>query len=310
MDTTQPKKSKFKANMKSIAQNYDLYLLILPVLLFFFVFHYIPMYGVQIAFKNFNPVQGITGSPWAGMEHFSRFFNSHHFEIVIKNTFLLALYSMLTFPIPVILALFLNQLVSERFKKFVQTVTYAPHFISVVVIVGMLHIFLSPRTGIVNQFISMVGGDPVYFMGETSWFRPIYIWSGVWQNSGFSMIIYLAALSAVSITHHEAAIIDGANKLQRIRHIDLPTILPTVIILLILNLGNFLNIGFEKVYLMQNSLNITHSEIIATHVYKMGLLSAQYSYSTAVGLFNSVINFVLLIVVNYISRKVTQNSLW
>lgn len=295
---------------KQFLNNYDLYILVLPTVLFFLVFHYFPMYGVQIAFKEFNPMLGITGSPWIGFTHFERFFNSHHFRTILVNTFGLALYQMATFPIPIIMALLLNQLVSERFKKIVQTVTYAPHFISVVVIVGMMFIFLSPRSGLVNQVIQFFGGDPVFFLGRADLFRPIYTLSGVWQSFGFSMIIYLAALSSVSPEQHEAAIMDGANKLERIWYIDIPAITPTIIILLILNIGNFLNIGFEKVYLMQNALNLQTSEIIQTHVYKMGLLGSQYSYSTAVGLFNSVVNFILLVSVNRITKKLTETSLW
>lgn len=308
--TDRPKKRALSKKLKDILQNYDLYLLVLPTLAYFLVFHYFPMYGIQIAFKDFNPVAGITGSEWIGFEHFIRFFNSHHFWTILRNTFGLSLYEMATFPIAVVMALLLNQLTSNRFKRFVQTVTYAPHFISVVVMVGMLYIFLSPRTGIINQIIQFFGGDPVFFLGMPEWFKTIFVFSGVWQSLGFGMIIYLAALAGVSPEHHEAAIMDGASKVQRIWHIDFPAIMPTITILLILNIGNFLNIGFEKVYLMQNALNVTTSEIIQTHVYKMGLLSAQYSYSTAVGLFNSVINFILLIGINQIARRFGQNSLW
>ncbi|WP_407638852.1 ABC transporter permease [Bacillus niameyensis] len=299
-----------KQKMKKLLQNYDLYLLLLPTLLYFVLFHYFPMYGVQIAFKNFNAALGINGSPWVGFEQFVRFFNSYQFWSVLKNTMGLALFELAMFPIPVIMALLLNQLVHRRFKRIVQTVTYAPHFISVVVLVGMLYLFLSPRNGLINQLIVLLGGEPIFFFGIPEWFKPLFVFSGVWQNLGWGMIIYLAALTSVSPDLHEAAIMDGASKLRRIWHIDIPGILPTVIILLILNMGNLLNVGFEKVYLMQNSVNISSSEIIQTHVYKAGLLGAQFSYATAVGLFNSLINFILLIIVNQTAKKAGQSSLW
>lgn len=310
MESTKKKFGKSKTwNM--ILENYELYLLLLPALIFFLVFKYFPMYGLQIAFKDFNPVAGIWSSQWIGFEHFIRFFNSHNFQAILLNTVKLALFQLATFPIPVILALLLNHLNNERFKKTVQTVTYAPHFISVVVMVGMLFIFLSPRSGFVNALIKSFGGDPIFFIGRADLFRPLYVFSGVWQNVGFDMIVYIAALSGVDPELHEAAIMDGADKIKRMWHIDVPTVLPTIITLFILNLGNFLNMGFEKVYLMQNPLNTATSEIIQTHVYKMGLLGGQYGYSAAVGLFNSVINFILLVTVNKIIRKIDESSaLW
>lgn len=304
------RKRTIKEKTKKLLQNYDLYLLLLPTLLYFLVFHYFPMYGVQIAFKNFNATLGIMGSPWIGFEQFTRFFQSYQFWTVLKNTIGLALFELAVFPIPIIMALLLNQLVSRRFKRIVQTVTYAPHFISVVVLVGMLNLFLSPRNGIINQLIALFGGDPIFFFGIPEWFKPLFVFSGVWQNLGWGMIIYLAALTSISPDLHEAAVMDGASKIRRIWHIDIPGILPTVIILLILNMGNLLNVGFEEVYLMQNSVNISSSEIIQTHVYKAGLLGAQFSYATAVGLFNSIINFILLIIVNQTAKKSGQSSLW
>jgi len=304
------KKQTLSKKMKKIWKNYDLYLLLLPTLLYFLIFHYLPMYGVQIAFKNFNPVLGINGSPWIGFSQFERFFNSYQFWTVLKNTIGLALLELATFPIPIVMALLLNQLTSRKYKRIVQTVTYAPHFISVVVLVGMLYLFLSPRTGIVNQFLVLIGMEPIFFFGIPEWFKPLFITSGVWQNLGWGMIIYLAALSGISPELHEAAIMDGASKIRRIWHIDIPGIMPTVIILLILGIGNLLNVGFEKVYLMQNSLNVSSSEIIQTHVYKTGLLGAQYSYAAAVGLFNSIINFILLVFINQAAKKAGQASLW
>ena len=217
---------------------------------------------------------------------------------------------LIAFPVPIILALIVNQLPSERFKKFVQTVLYAPSFISVVVVVGMVYLLFSPRSGIVNQAIAMGGGDPIFFMGSPNWFRPLFIGSDIWQNAGFSMIIYLAALTAIDPSLHEAAMMDGANKYKRMWHIDLPGILPVITILFILAIGNLFNLGFEKVYLMQTDLNLPTSEVINTYVYKTGLKNAQFSYSAAIGLFNSVLNLVLLLTFNQVARKANQSSLW
>lgn len=298
--------------LKKVRKTYQLYLLLLPTMLYFIIFQYFPMYGLQIAFKKYNFVQGITGSDWVGFYHFARFFNSYTFMTVIKNTLLINLYELLVaFPIPIILALLLNQVAHKRFKKIVQTVTYAPHFISVVVVVGMLHIFLSPRSGIINVILSNVFKmDSVFFMASADWFKTIFVFSGVWQNAGFGTIIYLAALTSVSPELHEAAVVDGANKIQRIYHIDIPSIMPTIMILLILNVGHFASVGFEKIYIMQNSLNLSSSEVIQTYVYKSGLLGAQYSYATAVGFFNAIINFTLLISINQLAKKLKQQSLW
>ncbi|NOU88349.1 ABC transporter permease subunit [Paenibacillus sp. LMG 31460] len=296
---------------KRIRKQYQLYLFLLPTLLYFLVFHYAPMYGLVIAFKNFVAVKGIMGSPWAGFTHFERFFNSFQFTTVLYNTLIINVYELFAaFPIPIVLALLLNQVTHSRFKRLVQTVTYAPHFISVVVIVGMLYLFLSPRSGLINQLIQWLGAEPIYFMASAEWFKSIFVFSGIWQSAGWSMIIYLAALTAVNPDLHEAAVVDGANKVQRIWHIDLPSILPTIMILLILNIGSFMAVGFEKIYLMQNPLNLESSEVIQTYVYKTGLLSSQYSYSTAVGLFNSLINFVLLISFNQLAKSMKQTSLW
>lgn len=294
-----------------IRKNYDLYLLLLPTVIFFIIFEFGPMYGVQIAFKRFVAVQGIFGSPWVGFSHFERFFHSFQFWNIIENTLLLSLYQLaIGFPVPIVFALLLNQIAHAPFRKWVQTVTYAPHFISTVVVVGMLFIFLSPRNGLVNLLLKQFGRDTVFFMASPEWFKSIYVFSGVWQEFGFSAIIYLAALAGVNPELHESAIMDGATKLQRIRLIDLPGIMPTIVILFILSMGNFTKIGFEKVYLMQTALNIPSSEIIATYVYKIGLLQAQYSYASAIGLFNSVITFVLLIVFNMLAKRLGQASLW
>jgi putative aldouronate transport system permease protein len=294
-----------------IKRNWELYLFILPAMIFYIIFHYIPMYGVQIAFKNYMVTKGIFGSPWAGFKHFERFFNSYQFWTLLRNTVVLSFYQILAgFPIPIILALLLNQIKNQSYKKIIQTVTYAPHFISVVVLVGMVNIFLSPRSGIINHIIDFLGGDRVFFMADPAKFRHIFVWSGIWKNAGYSMIIYLAALSGIDPQLHEAAIVDGASKLQRIRHIEIPGIIPTATILLIMNVGRVMQIGFERAYLMQNPLNLETSEIIATYVYKVGLLSAQFSFSAAVGLFNSLINMILLISVNRVAKTLTSTSLW
>ncbi|MBP3039988.1 sugar ABC transporter permease [Bacillaceae bacterium Marseille-Q3522] len=297
--------------LRRIRKNWDLYLLILPVLLYFIIFKYVPMYGIQIAFKDFIAVEGIFGSPWVGFEHFQRFFDSFYFERLLSNTLLIGLYELAVgFPIPIILALLINEIRNKYFKSFIQTITYAPHFLSVVVVVGMLFILLSPQTGIVNQLIELFGGEPISFMTEPAWFKTIYVFSGVWQNMGWSSIIYLAALSAVDPQLHEAAEIDGASRLQRIWHINLPSIKPTIIIMLILQCGSILGVGFEKVFLMQNNLNMSASDVISTHVYRTGILGAEYSYSAAIGLFESVVNLIILLIVNYTARKVNKVSLW
>nr|WP_309244711.1 ABC transporter permease subunit [Cohnella silvisoli] len=297
--------------MKPYLKNYELYLLISPVIAYFVIFNYLPMYGVQIAFKNFIATKGIWDSPWVGMKHFDRFFDSYYFWRLIKNTLGIGVYLLAAgFPIPILLALMLNEVRRKFFSRFVQTLTYAPHFLSTVVVVGMLFFFLSPQNGLVNNVIRLFGGDPVLFMTEPSWFKSVYVLSEVWQQMGWSSIIYLAALAAIDPQLHEAATMDGASRLQRIRHINLPGIMPTVVILLILNTGSILGIGFEKIYLMQNDLNMESSDVIATYVYRSGILDAQYSFSAAVGLFNSVVSFVLLLSVNFIARRTGDNSLW
>ena len=294
-----------------VKQNYDLYLFLAPSIIYFIIFCYVPMYGVQIAFKNFVPGNGIAGGSWAGFTHFERFFNSHYFWLLIKNTLGISIYSLVAgFPAPILLALMVNQVVNERFKKIVQTVTYAPYFISTVVIVGMLTIFLNLNSGLINQLIKLCGGESIFFMAKPEWFKTIYVFSGIWQSAGWGSIIYLAALSSVSMELYQAAIVDGANKFQRIWYIDIPSIIPTAVILLILNCGSLMSVGFEKAYLMKNSLNASSAEIIATYVYEVGLIGAQYSFSAAVGLFNSVINFILLLIVNKISKSAANISLW
>ncbi|GGI46397.1 sugar ABC transporter permease [Paenibacillus marchantiophytorum] len=306
--TAATRRSPFVSSMR---KHWDLYALLLPVIVYFIIFHYIPMYGVQIAFKEFIASKGINGSPWVGFQHFERFFDGFYFWRVIRNTLGIGLYELIVgFPVPIILALLINEVQSKSFKKTVQTVTYAPHFLSTVVMVGMLLIFLSPRYGIVNTLIEWLGGDQIAFLTEPGWFKTVYVFSGVWQQMGWSSIIYLAALTGIDPQQHEAAKVDGASRLQRIWHVNLPGILPTIIILLILNVGSILSVGFEKVFLLQNPLNMEASDIISTYVYRSGILEAQYSFSAAVGLFNSVINFFMLVTVNFIARKAGETSLW
>lgn len=300
-----------KTMTRKILTNWQLYLLLLPTVIYFLVFKYGPMYGVQIAFKDFVPTAGIWGSPWTGFEHFERFFNSFQFGTLLKNTIVLSGYALIvSFPLPILLSLLMNQFPVIRYRRFVQTVIYAPTFISTVVLVGMISVFLSPRSGLINHLIVLLGGQPINFMASPEWFPSVYVWSGVWQGTGFATIVYMAALASVDPAQHEAAIMDGANKWQRIRHIDLPAIMPTIIILLILAVGNIMNVGFEKALLMQTPLNKPTSEIIQTYVYNIGLQRAQYSFSAAVGLFNSVVNLVLLLAVNRFARRISDTSLW
>ncbi|ULT57554.1 ABC transporter permease subunit [Neobacillus drentensis] len=299
-----------KSRVKRIMENYELYLFLLPAIVYFIVFQYIPMYGVLIAFKDFTPSLGILGSPWVGFEHFERFFHSYQFWDLIKNSLGLSIFQLIIgFPMPIIIALLLNQMIHEKYKRFVQTVIYAPHFISIVVLAGMMFVFFSDK-GLINSVVTLFGGKAVAFMSEPDWFKPLYIGSGVWQETGWACIVYLAALAGVSPEIHEAATMDGANKWQRILHVDIPAIMPTAIILLILSVGNLMNIGFEKAYLMQTPLNQPAAEIIPTYVYKVGLQQAEYSFGAAVGLFNSIINLILLFIVNKTAKKLSGSGLW
>lgn len=294
-----------------IAGCWQLYLLLIPAVVYIFIFNYMPLYGIQIAFRNFSPRKGYWNSPWVGWKYFERFFNSPDCWNLIQNTLTLSLYSLVVgFPLPILLALMLNQCTHAGFKKFVQNTIYAPHFVSMVVLVGMINVMFSVNSGVINTVIEASGGQRILFTGQASCFPHMYVWSGVWQNMGWNSVIYFAALSSVSEDLHDAAIVDGANKLQRIRHIDLPAIMPTITIMLVLQIGQLMNVGFEKVYLMQNNLNLAASETIQTYVYKQGLQNADYGYSTAVGLFNNVVNFVLLTTVNAVTRKIGGSSLW
>ena len=302
------KKQSFKAYMKG---HYDLYLPLLPAFLFTAIFAYIPMYGVLMAFQDYSPARGIWGSAFVGLKHFEKFFSTYMAKQIITNTVVLAAYSLVvSFPFPIILALMLNYCVNKRFGKMVQTVTYMPYFISVMVLVGMMNIFFSTNYGVVNEVLKALGREPYSFMSSEASFRHMYVWSGIWQGTGYSSVIYFAALSGIDPTLYEAAELDGASKLQKIRYIDLPSIMPTVIIMLIMSAGSLMSVGFDKAYLMQNDRNSGVSEILSTYVYKVGLIDTRYSFSAAINLFNSGINFVILLVVNKISAKVGETSLW
>ncbi|RAV17771.1 sugar ABC transporter permease [Paenibacillus contaminans] len=286
-------------------------MMLLPVLLYFVIFSYVPMYGVIIAFQDYLPGKSFFSSQWVGFKHFRDFFESIYFFRTIKNTFLLSIYSMIWgFWVPIAFALFLNELKDGRIKRFIQTVSYLPHFISLVVVIGMMKMFLDPSNGVINVLIGAFGGGRIDFFSSSEWFRTLYIASDIWQSFGWSSIIYLAALSGVDPTLYESADIDGASRLQKMFNITLPSLLPVTILLLILSLGNLMGVGFEKVILMYNPAVYDVSDIISTYTYRKGILEANYSYGTAMGLFNSVIGMALLVFFNWLSRKTMQQSIW
>ena len=296
---------------QGIRHSWQLYVLLLPALIYLFVFDYMPLYGMQIAFKDFLLGLGFSGSPWVGLKHFKYFVTSPQFSVLIRNTLLLnVLRLVFCFPFPIFLALLLNEVRNAKFQKIIQNLTYAPHFISTVVLCGMIISFTSPSTGVINTMIQALGGQPIDFMGQEGWFRPVYIISEIWKTTGWSSIIYLAALAGIDPSLHEAARVDGASRFRRILHINIPGIAPTIIILLIMEVGKMMSLGFEKVYLLQNSLNLPVSEVISTYVYKTGLLGAKFSYTTSIDIFNSVINCILLLIVNKISSTVSETSLF
>ncbi|MEU5870871.1 ABC transporter permease subunit [Glycomyces sp. NPDC047369] len=285
--------------------------MVAPAVVFVAVFSYVPMYGLQLAFREFDFAAGITGGDWVGLKYFQQFFDSPQFWTLLRNTVVISISTLAAgFIAPIALALMVNQVLGRRRKKFLQTATYLPHFISIVVIVGMLQVFLSPTSGLITRVVGLFGVDDANFLGSASAFVPVYVISDVWQHAGWNSIIYLAALSSVDPQLYEAAKIDGADRFSIIRHVDVPALVPTMIVLLILNMGNVLNTGFEKIFLMQNPLNLGVSEVIATYVYKIGILSNQFSYATAIGLFNTLINFAFLVVANQIAKRVSNTSLW
>ncbi|ETT58530.1 LplB protein [Paenibacillus sp. FSL R7-277] len=297
-----------KSILSYLRRNYILYLFLAPAVILTVIFKYVPMYGAIIAFKDFSPRRGILGSAWVGFEHFERFLSSPNFYDILMNTLKLSAYGLiLGFPVPIVLALMLNLIRSAKLKKNIQLIVYAPNFISVVVVAGMLFVFLSP-TGVVNALITTFTGKPVSFMSDPAYFRTVYILSGIWQTAGWSSIIYVATLAGVDPQLHDAATIDGASLLKRIRHIDLPALRPVMAVLFILAAGGIMSIGYEKAFLMQTALNTPTSEIIATYVYKVGLQAGDYAYSTAIGLFNSVINVILLVFVNTVVKRLNEGE--
>lgn len=296
---------------RSLRRHWQLYLLTIVPLCYFAIFKYVPMTNVVIAFENYSVVQGVWGSPWVGFQNFAAFFRNPVFVTLIKNTLLLSGYAVLaSFPLPIILALLLNEVRHRWFRKTVQMVTYAPYFISTVVVVSMMILMMAPRLGILSKAFGFIGVTAPDLLGNPDYFRHVYVWSDVWQTTGYAAVIYMAALSAVDPSLYESAKVDGASRIRRIWHVDLPSILPTAMIILILSVGNIMAIGFEKVYLLQNPLNLSTSEIIATYVYKTGLLNADFGVATAVGLLNSVINLLLLVIVNFIGKRLTGSGLW
>ena len=314
MDKTQsvtaivPKKKSFN---KTVLARWQLYLMCLPAVVYILLFAYKPMYGILIAFKNFKIKLGVWDSPWVGFDNFERLFNSYWFPVILKNTVLISgLSIILTFPLPIILALMVNEIRNGAVRKGFQIISYAPHFISTVVVCSMVIMFTSPTSGIINQALTVLGGEAINFMGEPDMFKWVYIISGIWQGTGWGAIIYIATLSSVDKSLHEAAEIDGANRFQRIIHINVPVLMPTIVIMLILRFGQVMSVGYEKVYLLQNATNLSVSEVISTYVYKVGLENAEFSFSTAVGLFNSLVNCFFLIVVNKIADKLSGSSLF
>lgn len=305
------KKSMGKRISVEVKRHWQLYLMLVLPVAYLIIFAYLPMGGAVIAFKDYSIRGGIWGSEWVGLKHFKNFFTTPDFKNLMTNTLALSLYSLIiSFPMPILLALAINEMRGRHYKKVVQMVTYLPYFISTVVLVGIMQNIFSVRTGLVNNIIMLFGGKAIDFMGKPGLFRSLYVWSGVWQGMGYSAVIYIAALASVDISQTEAAIIDGAGRFARVWNVDIPAIMPTIVIQLILAVGSIMSLGFEKVYLMQNPVNMQTSEIISTFVYKRGLINFQYSYATAVGLFNSVCNMVLIVLANMFSKRVNETSLW
>ena len=295
---------------RDLYRNWDLYLMALPMIAYYIIFHYLPMYGVQIAFLNYNPVKGIVGSAFVGFKHFERFLTSPISMQYISNTLRISMLALLfSYPLPILLALMLNAIPVSKYRKTLQTVLYLPHFVSVVIVVSIFNLFTNNQVGVINQLIQAFGGKAVDFTAASQ-FVPLYIISGVWSGAGWSTILYTGALASVNTELYEAAVMDGASKLKQIWHIDLPAIIPTISITLILAIGGIMSVGWEKVFLMQTPINISVSEIISTYTYKTGMLNAQFSYAAAIGLFNSVINLLLLLVANGTSRKLSGNAIW
>lgn len=305
------KKQKNSPLLHDMRKNYELYLMVIPAVLLVMVFSYAPMYGIQLAFKDYSARAGIFGSKWVGLKHIRTFFESPYFFRLLWNTLSINIYSLIWgFWVPIVIALIINEITCNVYKKTIQTIICAPHFISTVVMVGMIFLFTNESRGLINNIISVFGFERIPFMAKEEWFRTVYIASGIWQGAGWSSIIYIAALSGVDTEMHEAAIIDGATRMQRIWHINIPAIKPTIIILLLMNMGSMLTVGFEKVFLMQLPLNLDVSEVISTYTYKIAFEGGSFSYSTAIGLFLNIINLILLTVFNKTANSLTGTSLW
>ena len=304
-------KKKNHFSWKIVKNKWQLLAMFLLPLTWYIIFCYVPMYGIQLAFRDYNPRLGYLGSSFVGLRWFKQFFSSYYWENIIWNTFSISLYSIIFgFPVPIILAIIINELPGRKFKKLLQNITYIPHFISIVVLCGMLYLFLSPQYGIVNTILETFGMEPVGFLESSKYFKGVYVISEIWQESGWSSIIYIAALAGIDPSLYEAAKIDGAGRLKRIIHVSLPGIIPTIVTLLILKIGQIMSIWFEKAYLLQNDLNLNSSEIISTLVYKQGILQGNIGYATAVGLMNSCLNLLLIIFANQFCKKFFDTSLW
>lgn len=309
-----PKATYWDYVRKSIARDWQLYVLLFPLILWYILFTYKPMYGLQIAFKDYSIIRGITDSPWVGFKHFQEFLQGEYFWRVMKNTLLISVYSLVFgFPAPILLAVLLNEVKNKRYKKVVQTATYLPHFLSIVVVCGMVVNMLSPSSGLINHLIRLCGGEGVYFLSKPEYFRTIYVIMNIWKETGFSAIVFMAAIAGIDMELYEAAVVDGANRFRQIWHVTLPGILPTVAIMLILRLGSILNVGYEAIILLYQPATYETSDVISTYIYRTGLTNpggAEYDFAAAVGMFNSVISFLLVIVSNAISKKITEQGIW
>ena len=304
-------KEKFIWLADHFKREWQIYVMLAPMIIWFIVFLYKPMYGLQIAFKDYSIFRGIGASPWVGLEHFNDLFSNSQFLRAIKNTFLLSFYSLIFgFPIPILLALMFNEIINAAFKRSAQTIVYLPHFISTVIIAGIVITAFSPSAGIVNTILSWFGVEPVYFLTKSEWFRPIFIGSGIWQEAGFSSIIFLAAIAGVNPSLYESAVVDGASRWQMMWKITLPSILPTIIIMLIIRIGNLMEVGFELIILLYQPATYETSDVINTYIYRQGLQSGQYDLAAAAGFFNAVIAFILVMAANTISKRFSRTSLW
>jgi len=304
-------RSYVKGLIRDISMDRGLYIMLLPVILNFIIFHYIPMYGLQIAFKKYNLILGTKGSPWVGFQNFQNFFSSYNFTLVVKNTLIISLYLIIFgFPLPIIFALLLNEIRGGAFKKVAQTISYLPHFISSVIVVGMLIQILSPNGGAINLFLGWFGKEPIYFLGEPDYFRTIYVLLELWRNTGFGAIIYIAAITSIDSEIYESATIDGAGRLKKMWYITIPCLMPTIITLFILRLGGILNVGWQEILLLQNPLNRQVSEVISTFVYKRGLIDADYGYAAAVGMANSVVGFIFVVGANELAKRFSETRLF